>query len=98
MDVEKIVEKLKIMLEITSNFKDVLLGMIVEDVIVSLKLYTNSENFSESLVRRIAVIRYNCMGGEGLANESYNGISQTFLNDLPADIKAELKAIRKVKF
>lgn len=97
MEVEKIVEKLKVILEISNNLKDLTLSIMVEDVIEYLNRI-NVKGYSESLVRRLVVLRYNSAGSEGLASESYDGISQSFLEDLPTDIKREISSLRAVKF
>ena len=97
MDLEKIVGKLRIILDLSDNSKDPLLEIIIEDVFEYLRSL-GIEEPKESLVRRLVVLRYNALGSEGLVSEEYNGIVQSFLEDLPADIKRELKSLRAVKF
>lgn len=93
--------KIKIALDISTKDKDDLLSLMIEDVQEFILNYCNIKELpgkAESLIRRIVVIRYNIMGSEGLSSESYSGISQSFIDGLPKDIKQELGAIRKVKF
>ncbi|EPY2290978.1 phage head-tail connector protein [Clostridium sporogenes] len=95
--------KIKIALPIstTDTSKDDLLNLMIEDVQEFILNYCNIKELpgrAESLIRRIVVIRCNIMGSEGLSSESYSGISQSFIDGLPKDIKQELGAIRKVKF
>lgn len=93
--------KIKIALDISAKDKDDLLNLMIEDVQEFILNYCNIKELpgkAESLIRRIVVIRYNIMGSEGLSSESYSGISQSFIDGLPKDIKQELGAIRKVKF
>lgn len=88
-------------MSIADTSKDDLLNLMVEDVQEFILNYCNIKELpgkAESLIRRIAVIRYNTLGSEGLSSESYSGISQSFIDGLPKDIKQELGAIRKVKF
>lgn len=97
------IEKIKIALQmsITDISKDGLLNLMIEDVQEFILNYCNIKELpgrAESLIRRIVVIRYNILGSEGLSSESYSGISQSFIDGLPKDIKQELGAIRKVKF
>jgi hypothetical protein len=49
-----------------------------------------------ALVRQIAVIRINQLGSEGVASEGYSGVSQSFMDDLPAEIRREINALRAV--
>jgi|LSQX01.3.fsa_nt_gb hypothetical protein len=51
-----------------------------------------------ALIRQIAMVRINQLGSEGVASESYSGISQSFLADLPADIRREIFNLRAVRF
>jgi hypothetical protein len=49
------------------------------------------------LICRIAVIRLQRSGTEGLASQSYSGVSESFIDGYPADILAILNSKRKVK-
>ncbi|SHI90161.1 Phage gp6-like head-tail connector protein [Clostridium amylolyticum] len=93
--------KIALQMSIADTSKDDLLNLMVEDVQEFILNYCNIKELpgrAESLIRRIVVIRYNTLGSEGLSSESYSGISQSFIDGLPKDIKQELGAIRKVKF
>lgn len=93
--------KIALPMSIEDTSKDDLLNLMVEDVQEFILNYCNIKELpgkAESLIRRIVVIRYNIMGSEGLQSESYSGVSQSFIDGLPKDIKQELGAIRKVKF
>jgi hypothetical protein len=37
------------------------------------------------------------MGSEGLASQGYSGVSESYINDYPADIKAILNRKRRLK-
>lgn len=96
-------KKIKISLNISTEdtSKDNLLNLMLEDVQEFILNYCNIKELpgkAESLIRRITNIRYNIMGSEGLNSESYSGVSQSFIDGLPKDIKQELDTIRKVKF
>ncbi len=45
---------------------------------------------AESIVIKLAVIYYNRLGNEGEAARSEGGISQSFVTDIPEDIKRQL--------
>lgn len=96
-------EDIKLMLGIpTSDIsKDSLINLIISDVELFILAYTKTDALTQymtSLVKRIAVIRYNMIGSEGVAHESYSGVTQIFINGLPEDIKSELRTLRKVGF
>lgn len=46
---------------------------------------------AESIVVKLAVIYYNRIGNEGENSRTEGGISQSFSNDIPADILRELE-------
>lgn len=45
---------------------------------------------AESIVIKLAVIYYNRLGNEGESSRTEGGISQSFVTDIPADIKKQL--------
>ena len=52
----------------------------------------------ELVAEQIAVIKLNRMGTEGLASQAYSGVSESFIDGYPDEIKAVLNRKRKVKF
>ena len=50
-----------------------------------------------AVAARIAAIHIARQGTEGLASQSYSGVSESFIDGLPADIMAILDAKRVVK-
>ena len=46
---------------------------------------------AESIVIKLAIIYYNRLGNEGENSRSEGGISQSFSNDIPADIRRQLQ-------
>ena len=46
---------------------------------------------AESIVIKLAVIYYNRLGNEGESSRTEGGISQSFVTDIPADIKRQLQ-------
>lgn len=46
---------------------------------------------AESIVIKLAIIYYNRLGNEGENSRSEGGISQSFSNDIPADILRQLQ-------
>ncbi|MEG1495270.1 MAG: phage head-tail connector protein [Bacilli bacterium] len=75
---------------------------IIEDSIEEVKEYINlSEEDTIPtkaivIVKEIAIIRANKIGSEGLSNESYSGVSQSFIDGLPKDTLKKIKRLRKL--
>lgn len=51
----------------------------------------------EIIAQRITAIKLQRLGTEGLANQSFSGVSEAYLDGYPADIQAILNRKRKVK-
>lgn len=53
----------------------------------------------EMAAERIAIIKLNRLNSEGLAGQSFSGVSETYVDGYPADIQALLdrKKVRKIK-
>lgn len=75
--------------------------LMVDDAVVAFMNVTGLSDVpdeAEPLIRKLVTIGYNKRGSEGLGGESYSGVGQDFIDDLPADIKRELFGFRKVVF
>ncbi|MBB6622238.1 phage head-tail connector protein [Clostridium gasigenes] len=85
-----------------TEMKDELLLDLIEDTIIDVQDYTNTEEGfimpkgCIGIIKDIVVIKANKLGAEGLASESYSGVSQSFLDDLPKDLFRKLKRFRKL--
>lgn len=96
-------EDIKLLLNITDNSKDNLLNKLLTKSQNTVFEYCNNTFVDgtpqgvEDLIVELAIIRYNKLGSEGLQSESYSGISQTFNQDIPQDIKSELNKYRRLK-
>ena len=51
----------------------------------------------ELVAERIAVIKLTRMNTEGLASQSFSGVSENYIDGYPADIQAILNRKRKIK-
>ena len=49
------------------------------------------------IICRIAAIRLQRIGTESVASQSFSGVSESFIDGYPADIKAILDSKRKIK-
>lgn len=93
-------EELKIMLgDAASNFTDAQLGLALKQALIEVEVYCNRKADAELelIAQRIAVIRLNRTNTEGLASQSFSGVSESFIDGYPADILAVLNRKRKIK-
>lgn len=49
-----------------------------------------------SIIKDVVVIKINKLGSEGISSEANEGISQSFINDIPDDVKRKLRRYRKL--
>lgn len=93
-------DKLKLILGITDNSKDDLLSLILDTVIQEFLDYTNREDIpdgSNAVVLQMAVIQYNRIGSQGVASQSYSGVSESYIDGYPSNILKQLNRYRKLK-
>lgn len=94
------IEEVKLLLgESASNYSDDLIGLALKMAIAEVEDYTHRElDYSLQLIaERIAIIKLNRMGTEGLNSMSVNGLSENYINGYPSDILATLNAKRRVR-
>lgn len=92
-------DKLKVLLGIQDNSKDMLLDMLLGDAAEDLMAWCNRPEIPsglESAQRQLAVIRYNMMGIEGQTSHSEGGVSRAF-EELPASLRATIAQYRLAK-
>lgn len=99
-------DDIKLLLSISDTSKDSLLTKLLNKAQQQALDYCNTSvsNYIDGLptglqdiIIELAIIRYNKLGSEGLQSESYSGISQSFIADIPADIKQQLNSYRHLK-
>ena len=94
------VEEIKLLLgDAAANYSDTLIGLCLKMAINEVEEYCNRElDYSlELLAQRIAVIKLNRINTEGLASQSFSGVSENYINGYPADIQAALNRKRRIK-
>lgn len=94
------IEDIQLMLgKAASNFTEAQIGLVLKQTIAEVEGYCNRElDYElEVVVERIAVIKLNRINTEGLASQSMSGISESYIDGYPADIKAVLNRKRKLK-
>lgn len=97
-------EEVKLLLGITDNSKDDLLNLLIKNATTQVLSYlTPIEVVPDELsyiVSELVVIRYNRIGSEGLTNESVEGYSATYSDDMTnyiLAINAYLNTVRLPK-
>lgn len=93
-------EDIKILLgDAAGNYTDAQIELCLKHATAEVKSYCNRDldNELEICAQKIAVIKLNRLNTEGLANQSYSGVSENYINGYPADILAVLNRKRKIK-
>lgn len=94
------VEEIKVLLgDAASNYTDAQIGLALKMALAEVEAYCNRtlDYELEVIAERIAIIKLNRMNSEGLAAQSYSGVSESYIDGYPADILAILNRKRKLK-
>ena len=94
------INDIKIMLgDRASNYSDALINLCYKYALDDVETYCRREadTVMDMCADRLAIIRLNRIGTEGLQSESASGISESYIDGFPADIKAILDRKRKLK-
>lgn len=82
------------------NVSDALFSDLITDAITDVKTYTNRTEelpvACETIIKDLVMIRVNKLGSEGIASESFSGVSQSYENDLPSELKRRLNKYRRL--
>ena len=93
------IDEIKVMLgEASENFTDAQTGLALKHALAEVEAYCNRKVDYELQIcaEKIAVIKLNRMNTEGLASQSYSGVSESYIDGYPADIQAVLDRKRKI--
>lgn len=93
-------EELKTLMgDSVANYSDAQMGLALKMAIAEVENYTHRQlDYSLQLIaERIAVIKLNRMGTEGLNSMSASGLSESYIDGYPADILATLNAKRRIR-
>lgn len=92
-------EDLKLLLGILNSEKDEVLQLLIRQATFEVKSFTNRDDVAnlKDIILQIAIIKYNRMGTEGLASESYSGSSYSYIDTYPENIIKTLKKMRRLK-
>ena len=94
------IEEIKVMLgPAASNFTEEQIGVCVKHSLAEVQAYCNRDIDVELelIALKIAIIKLNRLNTEGLAAQSYSGVSESYIDGYPADILKVLNRKRKIK-
>lgn len=94
------IEEIKILLgETASNYTEALIGLCAKQALAEVEAYCGREADYEleMVAQKIAIIKLNRINTEGLASQSYSGVSENYIDGYPAEILAVLNRKRKIK-
>ena len=85
-----------------SNLSDELLKDFIYDSYNEIVEYINLIEGTEmpvgciSIVKELVIIKVNKLGAEGISSESHEGVSQSYIEDMPKDILRKLRRYRRL--
>ena len=93
-------DEIKILLgDAAANYTDAQIGLCLKMALAEIQGYCNRElDYElELMAQKIAIIKLNRLNTEGVSSQSYSGVSESYIDGYPADIKAVLNRKRKIK-
>lgn len=94
------IEEIKILLgDAANNYTDAQINLCYKLSLTEVEEYCNREADAalELIAEKIAVIKLNRINTEGLASQSFSGISESYIDGYPAEILAVLNRKRRIK-
>ena len=94
------IEEIKLLLgDAAGNFSDAQIGLALKMALAEVEAYCNRklDLELEIIAEKIAVIKLNRLNTEGLASQSYSGVSESYIDGYPAEILSVLNRKRKIK-
>ncbi len=93
-------EEIKILLgESAENYTDAQINLCVKMALAEVESYCRRpiDYELEIVAQKITIIKLNRLNTEGLASQSFSGVSESYIDGYPADIVATLNRKRKIK-
>ena len=83
----------------STNFTDAQISLFYRMALAEVEAYTgrDADAVLELVAQQITVINLNRMNTEGLASQSLSGVSESYIDGYPAEIKAILNRKRRIK-
>lgn len=93
-------EDIKILLgDAAANYSDMVINLCARQALAEVEAYCGrkADTELELVAQRIAIIKLNRINTEGLASQSFSGVSESYIDGYPQDIMAILNRKRKIK-
>ena len=93
-------DEIKILLgDAAANYTDAQIELCLKMAFAEVQGYCNRElDYElELIAQKIAIIKLTRLNTEGVSSQSYSGVSESYIDGYPADIKAVLNRKRKIK-
>lgn len=94
------IEEIKLLLgDAASNYSDTQIGLCLKLALAEVEAYCNRpiDYELEIIAEKIAIIKLNRLNTEGLAAQSYSGVSENYIDGYPQEILTVLNRKRKIK-
>ena len=94
------IEEMKVLLgDSVSNYTEDQIGLCLKLALAEIESYCNRtvDYELELVAERVAIIKLQRLNTESLKSQSYSGVSESYIDGYPADIKAILDRKRKIK-
>lgn len=94
------IEEIRLLLgDAAANFTNEQIALMYKIALLEVEEYCNrdADTALELIAEKIAVIKLNRINTEGLASQSFSGVSESYIDGYPADIQAALNRKRKIK-
>lgn len=94
------IEDIKLLLgEAAANYTDAQIGLALRMALAEVEAYCNrtADAELELVAEKIAVLHLNRRNTEGLASQSFSGVSESYIDGYPAEILSILNRKRKIK-
>lgn len=94
------IEEIKLMLgDAATNYSDAQISLAYRMALAEVEAYCKREADAvlELCAEKIAVIKLNRSNTEGLASQSYSGVSESYLDGYPEEVQMILRGKRRIK-
>ena len=94
------IDEIRLLLgDVEGTFTDAQIGLCLKWALAEVEAYCGRDiDYElEVMAMKIAIIKLNRINTEGLASQSYSGVSENYIDGYPADILAVLNRKRKIK-
>lgn len=97
---EEVIQKVKLLQDIKDDSKNEVLEIFFDIVLDEIREFIGFdialEKISQSLLVKMLNFKHSRQGTETLASYNYSGVSETFLEGYPEDIKQSLESLKKI--